>query len=68
MHKSLHYMYFAQFKVFFHPIQAIQRWKTSKDKERQMRIQTQEEMEEAQSKERKVKNLAEQQQWVSVTE
>lgn len=33
-----------------------------------MRIQTQEEMEEAQSKERKVKNLAEQQQWVSVTE
>ncbi|PWA15781.1 hypothetical protein CCH79_00008951, partial [Gambusia affinis] len=42
--------------------EAIQRWKASKDKERQTRIQTQEEMEEAQSKGRKVKNLAEQQQ------
>ncbi|XP_032434608.1 coiled-coil domain-containing protein 112 isoform X2 [Xiphophorus hellerii] len=42
--------------------EAIQRWKTSKDKERQTRKQTQEEMKEAQSKERKVKNLAEQQQ------
>ncbi|XP_007548161.1 coiled-coil domain-containing protein 112 isoform X1 [Poecilia formosa] len=42
--------------------EAIQRWKTSKEKERQTRIQTQEEMEEAQRKERKAKNLAEQQQ------
>ncbi|XP_054895550.1 coiled-coil domain-containing protein 112 [Poeciliopsis prolifica] len=42
--------------------EAIQRWKISKDKERQKRIQTQEEMEEVQSKGRKVKNLAEQQQ------
>ncbi|KAM4746630.1 coiled-coil domain-containing protein 112 [Anableps anableps] len=42
--------------------EAIRRWKTGKDHERQTRIQTQEEMEEAQNKERKVKSLAEQQQ------
>lgn len=46
-------------------MQAIQRWKASKDQERQMRIQNQEETEEAQNRERKAQRLAEQHKWVS---
>ncbi|KAM4579233.1 coiled-coil domain-containing protein 112 [Fundulus diaphanus] len=42
--------------------EAIRRWKTSKDQERQTRIQSQEEMEEAQNRGRKVRSLAEQHQ------
>lgn len=42
--------------------EAVQRWKAGKDQERQIRIRAQEEMEEAQNRERKVKSLAEQQQ------
>ncbi|XP_037536928.1 coiled-coil domain-containing protein 112 [Nematolebias whitei] len=40
--------------------EAIQRWKASKDQERQMRIQNQEETEEARNRERKAQRLAEQ--------